>query len=158
MPSWCHAPASWRRIKAANRLDWPPGIRAERAGFEPAVPGNPTHRISNPALSATQPSLRVGRPEEAAGRGTGFVPAATSSGRYPYRVGGVLPSRLGLASRTRIVAALAGGLVVIFRVVFAWPGMTPSPSQTAQNNTGTSQCRPMPLQVGPPQPLDWRPL
>ena len=32
--------------------------RAERAGFEPAVPLIGTHRISNPALSAAQPSLR----------------------------------------------------------------------------------------------------
>lgn len=43
---------------AAGRADRLPRLPAERAGFEPAVPGNPTHRISNPALSATQPSLR----------------------------------------------------------------------------------------------------
>jgi hypothetical protein len=37
--------------------------QAEREGFEPSVRENPVHRISNPALSATQPSLRsfVGR-------------------------------------------------------------------------------------------------
>ncbi len=34
-------------------------IGAERTGFEPVEPVIPTHRISNPALSTTQPSLRI---------------------------------------------------------------------------------------------------